>query len=413
MILNPPTNSNRLFFIFVTLALLLKLFLFFFTTTYSPNGKFEEDSMRYLTPGIFLVQDGVFAQERSGPHTYVYETFRTPGYPLFLGLLHHTLRISLNGIIFIQVLLSILAAFLVYRLAYFINPQLAPLSTIIVLFDPPINVFSLIILTDILFLIFIILFALAFVRYLKDRQLIWLILSAIILAASVYIRPVAYFLGIAVAGFIIGDSALLSKNKVKNRALSPIVHTLIFLILVYSLVGLWHYRNATKTGMKEFCTIGNATYKVEGLLNSYNRNHDKLTQGWPPPLYYASVTTRCIISFFTRPASFKYFDNKILTKTGKVFAYPWCAFWMIGFLAGLTRIKDNPSLQFFAFMILYFASVTVISTMWGSGPRFLIPCVPFIAIISAYGWMILKNKTETKNLNKINYKKTLSPDNSS
>jgi hypothetical protein len=133
----------------------------------------------------------------------------------------------------------------------------------------------------------------------------------------------------------------------------------MLLIIVYSLLGLWQHRNATKAGTKEFSTIGNATYKVEGLLNSYGRNHDKLTKGWPPPLYYASVTTRCVISFFTRPASYKYFDNRALTVAGKIFAYPWCAFWMIGFIYGLRKMNNNIILQFFAFLILYFACVTV------------------------------------------------------
>jgi hypothetical protein len=112
-------KSNRLFLIFAAIAVAVKLSLFFFTTTYSPNGKYEEDSMRYMMPALFMAREGVFAQEKTGPKQYVYETFRTPGYPLFLAIFHHKLRIPLNGIIFLQVLLSILTAVLVYRLTPF------------------------------------------------------------------------------------------------------------------------------------------------------------------------------------------------------------------------------------------------------------------------------------------------------
>jgi hypothetical protein len=41
------------------------------------------------------------------------------------------------------------------------------------------------------------------------------------------------------------------------------------------------------------------------------------------------------------------------------------------------------------FTILYFTIVSIAGGMWVVGERFRVPIMPFIAVISAYGWMSL------------------------
>jgi len=45
--------------------------------------------------------------------------------------------------------------------------------------------------------------------------------------------------------------------------------------------------------------------------------------------------------------------------------------------------------QFLILVLLYFISISVVSTGWHVTPRFRVPMTPFIAIISARGWMFI------------------------
>lgn len=92
----------------------------------------------------------------------------------------------------------------------------------------------------------------------------------------------------------------------------------------------------------------------------------------------------------TRPVSLKYYGYKILTAMGKVYEYPWIAFWFTGWLVGLAKINDDRRLHALVWAAFYFIIVTVVASFWGTCARFRVPIMPFIAILSAYGWYQLK-----------------------
>ena len=110
-------------------------------SVFYPQGKFQADSLDYVNTGMMLVSHGVFAQDDNGALRY--ESRRTPGYSLFLGVLHTIMKIPLGGVILTQVVLTILAAFITYKTALEIDNKIALLSGTIVLYSPPITIFSL------------------------------------------------------------------------------------------------------------------------------------------------------------------------------------------------------------------------------------------------------------------------------
>lgn len=171
-------KNTKLILIITIIAFCIKFSLFAYMLIFSPGAKFQPDSTDYINTGIMLVSQGVFAQDNSG--TPVYELRRTPGYPLFLGILHGIMRIPFEGVIFLQLLLTMLAAFITYKTALEIDKRIAFLSGAIVLFDLPTAMFSLQILTEALFLLLISLFMFVFVRYLRNRKVKLVILSAIL-----------------------------------------------------------------------------------------------------------------------------------------------------------------------------------------------------------------------------------------
>ena len=91
-------REKKLLYIFIA-ALVLKLIVFAFISFHSPQSKFEADSPGYLEPGLTLIHKGVFARAVHETGPIFYERFRTPGYPLFLGILHGLLHIPLTAIV--------------------------------------------------------------------------------------------------------------------------------------------------------------------------------------------------------------------------------------------------------------------------------------------------------------------------
>ncbi len=370
-------KNKKLALIIIIIALLIKFSLFTFVSMHNPEAKFQADSYGYLNTGMMLASHGVFAQDNNG--VLKYELFRTPGYPLFLGLLHGTLKIPLNGIILAQVLLTILAAFVTYKAAFEIDNKIAFLGAAIVLFSLPITVFSLMLLTESLYLFLISLFMLAFIRYLKNRKTKLIVLSGVLLAAATYVRPISYYLGGGLAVFVF-------YVNIPDKFKKAILHAILFLAVTYGLLGIWQLRNYIHFHQNTFASIIQENYKAFGIFHSYLTNKDPLTRGWPPIPYYVNVTWRCFLSLMTRPGSLKYLHFPVLTVAGKVIGYPWVVFWMTGFLLGLTKIRRNVYYQFILCVILYFVFITIAGQMWCSGERYRVPIMPFIAIISAAGW---------------------------
>jgi len=372
--------------ILLAIALLIKLTLFVYANSYAPQAKFQVDTQQYLDLGFTLVSQGAFATPAPGGHL-VYQYFRTPGYPLFLGILHGILKIPFGGIIIIQILLTIGSAFMVYQTGRKIDERIGPLAFFIILFDPAITIFSLMLLTESLYLFGMSGFLFMFISYLKVRNKRYLCLSALFLTAATFVRPISYFLGIAIAIFILYVSW--PSNIKKGLA-----HGCLFLFIVYGLFFCWQGRNYQRFANFKFSDIQRATTQKEGLYKSYQRNKDPYTQNLPPIPYYLNVTSRSLMSLFTRPASMKYFGSPLLKSLGKLFSYPWILFWISGFLFSLSKIEKSLYYQFLAVIVFYFIMATIGGALWGSGARFRVPMMPPIALMASYGWLKLQNLLE-------------------
>ena len=374
-------KSNKYFFSIVVIAVLIKLLLFAFLVIHAPQNRFQNDSRDYLETAQVLSSRGAFAKANSDG-SLMYELYRTPGYPVFLALLQGLMRVPLNGVILFQIFLAISVAWITYKSAIQIDYRIASLSAVIILYDPPVSIFSLLILSETLFLFLMAVFMLSFVLYLKNNKLSLAILSALTLVAATYVRPVSYYLGAAIAIFVIYANFRVSFKR-------AFIHALIFLVIVYGALGAWQIRNYKRFGQGTFSSVIKSNCDNFGLAGSYLRNKDSIAKGMGPVHYYVSATSRCLISLMTRPGPFKYFKSRALSVAGKMLAYPWMVFWMIGFIAGIMQARRNIYYQFILFNILYFITVSLGGAGWLMGERFRIPIVPFVAIISACGWVVL------------------------
>ena len=398
-------KNNRIFIALLISAVLIKFFLFIFLAVHAPQGRFQADSTDYLETSRVLSSQGAFAKANADG-SLRYEFYRTPGYPVFLAFLQGLIKLPLNAVIFIQIFLAILAAWVTYKTALQIDHKIAFLSALIVLYDPPVSIFSLMILAETLFLFLMSLFMWSFIKYLKNRKISLLALSALVLVMATYVRPISYYLGWAIAIFVIyanmraipverdcfAPSGLAMTERVgftMTKAGRAMTHALIFLVIVYSLLGIWQERNYKRFGQKSFCAVAQSGYKYFGLYKSYSRNKDVEAKGLAPVAYYTKTTIRSFLYLMTRPGPFKYFKSQILSAVGNAFAYPWMVFWVIGFIIGIAKTRGNIYCQFLLFLVAYFVFVSIGGVSLLVSERFRVPMVPFIAIISAYGWLNL------------------------
>lgn len=378
-------KNKKKFLIVLFIALVIKFSLFAYAEIYAPQEKFKDyDTKTYLEPAESIAKDMIFATKNENG-TFGYNLHRTPGYPFFIAVLHGFLRIPYTGIILVQIFLAILAALITYKTAMLIDRRLAYLSALIVLFDPPITIFSLTLLTETLFLFLISIFMFLFILYLKKGGIKFILLSGLFLSLATYVRPVSYLLGIAMTLFIIYFS-LRTKNKKR------LVHALLFIAVVYSLIGIWQLRNYRVNRSNTFSSVTDyAKYYKKNI-----RNDDAFTQSLPPVPYYLNAVSRCFVSLMTNPGTLKNFGSRALTRGGKILAYPWMVFWLIGFLVGISKIENNFYLQFLSFVVVYFICASVGGVLFGVSSRLRVPMVPFIAILSANGWVWINSLAKRK-----------------
>ena len=377
-------SAKRLFLI-ITSAVLIKLFLFAFFVCYVPQGKFLNDTPDYINAAEILSSQGTFALA-GADGVLNYDLHRAPGYAFFLFILHGCLHLSFDTVIFIQILLTLLAAGIIYKAAVWIDPKIAFLSAVIVLFDPPVSIFSLIILSEVLFFFLLACFMLIFVKFLKEKRTYQVVISALALVLATYVRPTSYYLGIALAIFILYAGIRAGGFK------KAILHASVFLVLVYSLLGIWESRNYRLTGVKTFASVIQTNPKKFGLWESFSNQVKYAPNKIEPAFCYLKSSLRCFLSLMTRPGPFKYFRSAILSAIGKVLAYPWMVFWVLGLIIGVAKTGSNIYYQFILLVIAYFIVTSIEGAGFLVGERFRVPMVPFIAVLSAYGWSVLNTK---------------------
>ena len=137
------------------------------------------------------------------------EIFRTPGYPLFLAGVFKIWGDSLVTIVFIQIFLSCIGIFLVYKLALRLcdDHGRALMTAVIYSLDPWTFQISFSVGADTLFTVLVLGFALLTLRFVLDppSPARWYIFSAIALAACVFTRPLIYYFIIPLGLLLVFD----------------------------------------------------------------------------------------------------------------------------------------------------------------------------------------------------------------
>ena len=199
------------------------------------------DTRSYFDPGRNLLLHGRFFADG------VPDLIRTPGYPLFLAVT------SLGGLSLtavIQVILSVFSVVLIWKLgrAVFDDDRIALGAAWIFAFEPIAVTYSVILLSETLFLTLFLLSLERLTEFLHRRRLPVLTAAGLWLAAATFVRPVTYYLPVALA---VGLFVVLWRAYRGLRWKAPAV----LLISVLPWLAAWQIRNRVETGYSGFSSV--------------------------------------------------------------------------------------------------------------------------------------------------------------
>lgn len=192
------------------------------------------------------------------------ETLRSPGYPILLipGLFMGQLEAVT---IILQIFLGVGIVFLVYKIALILSGNLnaALFSATIYSIEPVSIIHCSFLMSDTFFTFALTFFVWYLLNYLKTFSRISLVSACLWLVASIYIRPVAYYLCLLVPSFLL-ITTLFKTNRARRQR---IIHdsTLFFAVTVL-LVGSWQVRNFVLTGYAGFSSA--MEYNLYYILGS-------------------------------------------------------------------------------------------------------------------------------------------------
>ncbi len=195
------------------------------------------DTASYLEPGRNLLLRGEFVVAGQP------DICRTPGYPLFLALT------SLAGPVtaaLAQVLLSVFSVVLVWRLAraVFHDGRIALAAAWIFAFEPLSVLYSILLLSETLFLALFLLSLERLAAFLQERRLGVLAAAGVWLAAATFVRPVSYYLPVLLAMGVFAVFARIPGLRWKAPA--------VLLLTSLPWLAAWQIRNRAETGFSGF-----------------------------------------------------------------------------------------------------------------------------------------------------------------
>jgi hypothetical protein len=204
------------------------------------NALSQADTASYLEPGRNLLLHGRFMADG------VPDLVRTPGYPLFLAI---TSLAGLPAAALANVILSVFTVILVWKLGLeaFGNDRIALGAAWIFALEPVSITYSSVLLSESLFLALFLLSLERLVVFLHGRRLPVLVAAGLWLAAATFVRPVTYYLPVALALGLFLVMVRVPGLRWKAPAL--------LLISVLPWFAAWQIRNWIETGYGGFSSI--------------------------------------------------------------------------------------------------------------------------------------------------------------
>jgi hypothetical protein len=246
---------------------------------------YDNDTIEYIEPATSLLKTGLFRTNG------VPEIERTPAYPLLLipGIVSGHIELVT---IALQIILSCFSVFIVYKIGIllFDSHEISLLCAGLYAVEPLTIIYCSRLYSETLYVTLLLVFLYFLIRHLKTRAVSDLLLSAVALAATAYVRPISYFMPPLIA-FALVLCALLRRSL--SRRL--IFHAGVFFLVAMGILAVWQARNGIETGYWGFSAISDQNlyfYVGGGILaekNGIDVGNQLTNMGYGAPETYFSL----------------------------------------------------------------------------------------------------------------------------
>ncbi len=232
----------------LALAIRIALPLLSFALTQNPKVFHASDTELYLNPALSLFQTGSFLTSPDNPTP---EITRPPGYPVFLLPAILVGKVELLTIS-IQILLSCLTVYLVYRIALllFVKNSVAVLCALLYAIEPMSVIFTSLLMTETLFTTILTASLFFLTKYLERGALADLLVAGLAMAVSAFVRPVSTLLPLWSGLLLLIAGWIKKTNKVR-----AVTHLCVFMAVSMTPIFIWQARNRIETGYPGFSAI--------------------------------------------------------------------------------------------------------------------------------------------------------------
>ena len=433
--------ERRIFILILGVKILLLFsFLFFFGET----SLIWSDSTNYIDLGKNIFEGHGFSTTYGvGGFLTSPDARRMPLYPFFLGFFDAYIPHGLVVVSFFQAIAAALTAVFLYRIGrLFLSSRWALAASLVFSLEPLIAVMHILIMPETLFVLFVLIFLWYFLEYLRERSSGDFFLSVAALGAAAYTKPIAIWL-FAIPVFFI----LFTRRGVFKAFVFAVLFMLLlspWMIRNYFVVGTprlttndlgnlcgWELGGilATKHG------IDSSNFDIIYSLPEYVRKREQCTSAsaalkmflFDYPGFFVKtsllssaslLTNEGYAAFFERPPKeqvkihHNYLTPAVFTSpdwrervraaireltgieliavlVGKLFWLLVSIFAFIG-MAYLSFVKKSLPAIFLMVVVVYFVTVTVISTGYGVGARLRYPIDPALLIFALHGiWLLI------------------------
>jgi 4-amino-4-deoxy-L-arabinose transferase-like glycosyltransferase len=239
------------------------------------------DSASYHYLALNMFRHGLFSRS-SGP-PYVYEAFRTPGYPLVLAAVYPLFGDSALPVIVLQAVMATGAVALTWFLGRrLFDSRVGTWAAVLLTLDVASICSGQMLMSETTFTLLVLTAVWLLVRNLSPpRGWTGFALSGLALACAIHVRPIGYYLaplgaaGIAI--FLVLKDRATTTSRVRWRM--ALTRAGPFLLAPALLVGGWQMNNLRKTGSARFSHIEGLNmyfYRAAGAISM--RDHKPLFQ---------------------------------------------------------------------------------------------------------------------------------------
>ncbi len=200
------------------------------------------DSMRYLGNAESFLENGSFSFRGA------LEVYRTPGYPMLL-VPFLFFKIPMFGIALVQAFWSSLIPVFIYLLSLRLGlrPKWAIAASIFAGLEPMMLYYSIPLLPDTVFTIFLFLCCGLLYKYAENKDIRYVAGAGVLLGILNYVRQVGVYLVFLLGLYILLD-AFVSRSKIRTALL----HAALLILLVIVIASPWYYRNYKNFGVASF-----------------------------------------------------------------------------------------------------------------------------------------------------------------